>query len=287
MSPVQQYAIENSLPQLIWPDVGGERCKYDVGVVDSFGHLIPDNVINMFTYGLLNIHPSLLPRWRGAAPLYHTILSGDEETGVTIIQISPQFDVGPIVMQTTITVPHRCTTIQLSKILSQLGSNMLLQVLDDLPRKIENSVVQPTNGVTLAKKIKTDMSWIDWCNYSCRFIDRLHRAISTHVTLRTLWRGKLLKLYNMVDLHVTQGLQLPLADVHPGVVKYHNKHGILCIRCLDGWVGFKSVTIERRKKMSAKDFYNGFLSRDQSLDWNNFTSVRNKHTEALNKKYGT
>ncbi|XP_070536275.1 methionyl-tRNA formyltransferase, mitochondrial-like isoform X2 [Ptychodera flava] len=282
IAPVQRYATDHNLPVSPWTDIDWSS-GYDVGVVVSFGHLIPARVINRFPYGILNIHPSLLPRWRGASPIYHTILNGDKETGVTIIQISTKFDVGPIVAQQRLSVPDRCTTPQLSSLLSVKGADMLLEVLQNLPERIAQAKPQERKGATLARKITTSMSWIDWHSHSCEDVDRLYRAISYHVTLRTEWQGKLVKLYKMADPEITQGLYIPVSDPQPGQIVFHKKSKLLCVRSKDGWIAFEGVTLQMRKKMSAQDFYNGFLSRQKSSQRHSFCSACNNKTQSLLK----
>uniref|UniRef100_A0A8C4LI85 Methionyl-tRNA formyltransferase, mitochondrial n=1 Tax=Equus asinus asinus TaxID=83772 RepID=A0A8C4LI85_EQUAS len=122
--PVKQYAVQSQLPVYEWPDVGSG--EYDVGVVASFGRLLSEALILKFPYGILNVHPSCLPRWRGPAPIIHTVLHGDTVTGVTIMQIRPKrFDVGPILKQETVPVPPKSTAKELEAVLSRLGANMV------------------------------------------------------------------------------------------------------------------------------------------------------------------
>ncbi|XP_063121592.1 methionyl-tRNA formyltransferase, mitochondrial isoform X2 [Rattus norvegicus] len=126
--PVKQYAIQSQLPVYEWPDMGSG--EYDVGVVASFGRLLSEALILKFPYGILNVHPSCLPRWRGPAPIIHTVLHGDTVTGVTIMQVRPKrFDVGPILKQETVAVPPKSTSKELEAVLSKLGANMLPRFL--------------------------------------------------------------------------------------------------------------------------------------------------------------
>ncbi|XP_036160556.1 methionyl-tRNA formyltransferase, mitochondrial isoform X4 [Myotis myotis] len=150
--PVKQYAVQSQLPVYEWPDVGSG--EYDVGVVASFGRLLSEALILKFPYGILNVHPSCLPRWRGPAPIIHTVLQGDTITGVTIMQIRPKrFDVGPILKQETIPVPPKSTAKELEVVLSRLGANMLISVLKNLPESLKNGRQQPTEGVTHDPKL--------------------------------------------------------------------------------------------------------------------------------------
>nr|XP_045251534.1 methionyl-tRNA formyltransferase, mitochondrial isoform X2 [Macaca fascicularis] len=150
--PVKQYAVQSQLPIYEWPDMGSG--EYDVGVVASFGRLLSEALILKFPYGILNVHPSCLPRWRGPAPVIHTVLHGDTVTGVTIMQIRPKrFDVGPILKQETIPVPPKSTAKELEAVLSRLGANMLISVLKNLPESLSNGRQQPTEGATYDPKL--------------------------------------------------------------------------------------------------------------------------------------
>merc|ERR1719431_415369 len=98
-NPVYRYAVSHGLNVIPYPIPKDQRLEdYDVGLLASFGHLVPTRLIQSYPYGILNVHPSLLPRWRGASPCIHTVLNGDAEAGVTIMQVAPKhFDIGPIV----------------------------------------------------------------------------------------------------------------------------------------------------------------------------------------------
>ncbi|XP_072106266.1 methionyl-tRNA formyltransferase, mitochondrial-like [Mobula birostris] len=117
--PVRRYARLNEITLHDWPCLT-ECHHFDVGIVVSFGVLLSDTLIEQFPYGILNLHPSLLPRWRGPAPIFHTLIHGDQVTGVTIMQIRPKrFDIGPILSQQKTPVPPRCTADDLGVILAE------------------------------------------------------------------------------------------------------------------------------------------------------------------------
>ncbi|NXU93506.1 FMT protein, partial [Xiphorhynchus elegans] len=146
--PVRSCARELRLPLHEWPHTGPVG-HFDVGVVASFGRLLSEDLILQFPYGVLNVHPSCLPRWRGPAPIVHTVLHGDKVTGVTIMEIRPKkFDVGPIIKQEEVAVPPCCTAQELEGMLAKMGANMLLAVLKNLPESLKNKKEQPKEGVT-------------------------------------------------------------------------------------------------------------------------------------------
>uniref|UniRef100_G1PUK1 Methionyl-tRNA formyltransferase, mitochondrial n=1 Tax=Myotis lucifugus TaxID=59463 RepID=G1PUK1_MYOLU len=257
--PVKQYAVQSQLPVYEWPDVGSG--EYDVGVVASFGRLLSEALILKFPYGILNVHPSCLPRWRGPAPIIHTVLHGDTITGVTIMQIRPKsrFDVGPILKQETIPVPPKSTAKELEVVLSRLGANMLISVLKNLPESLNNGRQQPTEGVTHAPKISARTSCIKWEEQTSEEIFRLHRAIGNIIPLQTLWMDNTIKLLDLVEVNssVLTDPRLTGQAVIPGSIIYHKQSQHLLVCCKDGWIGVRSVML--KKTLTAADFYNGYL----------------------------
>ncbi|XP_074522967.1 methionyl-tRNA formyltransferase, mitochondrial [Halichoeres trimaculatus] len=254
--PVKRFALQHCLPIHSWPpnNVDGH---FDVGVVVSFGCLLPQKLINKFPHGILNVHPSLLPRWRGPAPVFHTILHGDAVTGVTIMQIRPdRFDVGPILNQELQLVPENCTADELGTVLASKGAHLLIDTLMTLPERMTNKREQGQTGVTFAPKISLSMSWIVWEEQTCEQIGRLHRAIGSRIPLRTMWKGRTVKLLNHVGRCHISFLDEKKKPV-PGSVSYQKKSSTLAVCCKDGWVGFKDVLL--KKKLSAADFFNGYL----------------------------
>ncbi|XP_051776193.1 methionyl-tRNA formyltransferase, mitochondrial isoform X1 [Erpetoichthys calabaricus] len=257
--PVRRFARQHHLLIHDWPLQW--PCKhFDVGVVVSFGCLLKEELICRFPYGILNVHPSLLPRWRGPAPVFHSVLHDDAVTGVTIMQIRPKrFDVGPVLMQKEFVVPARYTSEELGADLSKLGAEMLISTLKTLPEMIQNQKEQANYGATLAPKINTAMSWINWEEQTCYQIDCLYRAIGYKILLRTLWQGEVIKLMDLVkeeDIPKLSDLELKRTQI-PGSFLFHKISNILLVRCKDGLVGFTAVKL--KKRLSAADFYNGYL----------------------------
>lgn len=256
--PVKQYAVQSQLPVYEWPDVGSG--EYDVGVVASFGRLLSEALILKFPYGVLNVHPSCLPRWRGPAPIIHTVLHGDPVTGVTIMQIRPKrFDVGPILKQETIPVPPKSTAKELEAVLSRLGANMLISVLKNLPESVNSGRQQPAEGLTYAPKISAGTSCVKWEEQTSEQILRLYRAIGNIIPLQTLWMKNTIKLLDLIEVNssVLADPLLPGQAAVPGSVVYHKQSQMLLVCCKDGWIGVRSVML--KKTLTATDFYNGYL----------------------------
>uniref|UniRef100_A0A803W9H1 Methionyl-tRNA formyltransferase, mitochondrial n=1 Tax=Ficedula albicollis TaxID=59894 RepID=A0A803W9H1_FICAL len=248
--PVRSCARELRLPVHEWPHTGPVG-QFDVGVVASFGRLLSEDLILQFPYGVLNVHPSCLPRWRGPAPIIHTLLHGDKVTGVTIMEIRPKrFDVGPIIKQEEVAVPPRCTAQELEGMLAKMGANMLLAVLKNLPESLKNKKEQPKEGVTFAPKISVAKSCIKWEEQTAAQIIQLHRAIGSMVRLDFLEPS-------FDDLSLLLDQTLNDCGVVPGSVLFHKMSQTLVARCKEGWVGIKTVVL--KKKLTAVDFYNGYM----------------------------
>ena len=129
----------------------------------AFGQILPKDVLTIPKFGALNIHASLLPRWRGAAPIQRAILAGDKKTGVTIMQMSEKLDAGEIILQKEIEIKEKNTAQVVHDQLAKIGSNLINKVLKKLEKnqKIQ-SIPQNERGVTYAKKIRTDETKINW-----------------------------------------------------------------------------------------------------------------------------
>lgn len=154
-----------------------EACRPDVLVVVAYGLLLPPEVLALPRLGCINIHASLLPRWRGAAPIHRAIEAGDGETGITIMQMDRGLDTGAMLMRRAIPILPADTTGSLHDRLAALGADMVVAALGALPRGVLEPVVQPEQGVTYAAKIGKTEAAIDW-RRPADAIDRMVRAFN-------------------------------------------------------------------------------------------------------------
>lgn len=180
-SPIQTRAETLGLPvhtpeNLRAPDVQRSfaALQADVAVVAAYGLILPQIVLDMPRLGCLNIHASLLPRWRGAAPIHRAIMAGDSETGICIMQMAAGLDTGPVLQQRAIPIGPEETTSDLHDRLSSLGSHMILQTLAALPLP---ATPQSDCGVTYAAKVTKAEAQIDF-SLSAETVDRQIRALS-------------------------------------------------------------------------------------------------------------
>lgn len=149
----------------------------DVAVVVAYGLILPKPILSAPRLGCLNIHASLLPRWRGAAPIQRAIMAGDRESGVMVMQMEEGLDTGPVVMGERVAIPPRATAGWLHDRLSELGAGLIVRALEAYGADAASPMVQPEEGVTYAKKITTDETHIDWTK-PAEEIDRIIRGLS-------------------------------------------------------------------------------------------------------------
>jgi len=165
--------------------------KADVAVVVAYGLLLPQAILDMPKYGCVNIHASLLPRWRGAAPIHRAIMAGDKETGISIMQMEAGLDTGPVILQERTEILQNQTTAELHDHLAHMGGKMIVATLDKLPDCV--SIPQDQDGITYAKKIEKSEARIDWA-WTSNEIDRHIRGLSPFPGAWTKWDGTRVKL---------------------------------------------------------------------------------------------
>ena len=199
-SAVKETALKLNLPirqpeTLKHSDIQAALSNYhaDVMVVAAYGLLLPKAVLAMPKYGCLNIHASLLPRWRGAAPIQRAIEAGDSETGICIMQMDEGLDTGDVLHRSVIAIDDTDTAATLHDKLMFQGAKDIVAVLQQLPN-VERQP-QPTSGISYAKKIGKDEAFIDW-KQSAQHIDRQIRAFNPFPVAKTLYQGGVLKIFS-------------------------------------------------------------------------------------------
>jgi len=262
---VVKYAKENDLKLHEWPpDMEGG--KFDLGVVASFGKLIPAKVISTFPLGMVNVHGSLLPRWRGAAPVIHALAHGDQNTGVTIMRVRPKrFDVGEVFAKRELEIGETVGRIELTAQLARIGAELLTEVLRDFETSDKLARSQGEEGASYAPLLKKDAASIDWEVLENKDVYNLWRAVGDFMKLRTKYSetGLGLRIGTVLHPSVLEGAQLEEED-DPGTVRYIRRgknQKYVCVKCREGWVAISDIYYHNKKVMSPTDFYNGLLSR--------------------------
>jgi len=185
----------------------------DLIVVAAFGQILPPAVLELPRFGALNVHGSLLPRWRGATPVQAALLAGDTVTGVTIMQMDEGLDTGPILAQRELPIYQDETAGELEERLAQLGAELLLEILPAYLSGELQPRPQPEEGVTLTRRLQKEAAALDW-QQPARLLERQVRAFSPEPGAFTLWGEERLKILRARAL--PEGTPLP--EVTPGTV---------------------------------------------------------------------
>nr|CAG4644231.1 EOG090X0BM2 [Lepidurus arcticus] len=275
--PVAQFAESHCLPLQFWPLTPDYPLEsFDLGVVASFGHLIPQNIISTFPLGMLNTHASLLPRWRGAAPITHAVLNGDQVTGITLMRIRPHhFDVGEIVLQESYAIPSSSTVPQITAALASIGARLLIQCLQSLEARLAASVSQPAEGITYAPKVDQSLATIQWPELDAWQVYNRWRALGHTWKLRTTFHGLPVKLDQAFlpveatppgsshyaatffsPLQISGGREISYPSGH---VILHRKLNRLFVRCKSGWLPFAQIYVANKPLMNIAQFGAGYL----------------------------
>ena len=229
----------------------------DAMIVVAYGLILPSSVLAIPRLGCFNIHASLLPRWRGAAPIQRAILSGDAASGVTIMRLEPGLDTGPSLARALVPIDPSDTSASLQHKLAPLGARMMCDTLDALARGPVTETAQPAEGVTYASKIEKAEAEIDWAQ-SAVAIDRRVRAFNPWPVAQTRYQGAQLRIWAAG----VPGAGLPAAGVPSapaGSVIAQSDAGI-DVACGEGVLRLTRLQSPGRSQCSAADFL-----RSQSL----------------------
>jgi methionyl-tRNA formyltransferase len=222
----------------------------DVFVVAAFGQILPQDVLDIPPKGCINVHTSLLPRWRGASPIQSAILAGDEITGVTIMQMDAGMDTGPILAQQTYPIEPGITAGELEQALAQLGADLLVSVLPEYVAGEITPVPQREEGVTYCSLIKKEDGLLD--------VELPVDYLINQIRAYQPWPGTFLPEIPMKILRA-QGTQAIEAGVSPGTRTIID--GKPALRCEDGWLVFDEVQPAGKKPMSGEDYLRGNRER--------------------------
>jgi methionyl-tRNA formyltransferase len=255
-SPVKGLALELGLPlsQPVTLKDETDRAELlawspDVLVVVAYGLILPRAALGIPRLGCINVHASLLPRWRGAAPVQRAILAGDSQTGVTVMQMEAGLDTGPMLMLRSLELTGEETAGDVLGRLARLGAELLVDTLEDLEAGTVSPTKQSDIGVTYAPKIDKRESVIDWAQ-SAQLIGRQVRAFNPSPVAQTLWDGQQLRIWQ------AQAIAPPLTPAQPGqVVGLFGDH--LIVQCGAGALGIERLQPAGRRMMTAVEFARG------------------------------
>jgi methionyl-tRNA formyltransferase len=223
----------------------------DVMVVAAYGLILPQWVLNSFRYGCLNIHASLLPRWRGAAPIHRAIEAGDAQTGVTIMQMDAGLDTGDMLLIEKLPIDDRDTAASLHDKLAVLGGHMILEALEQAATGGLHPVPQPAQGVSYAHKIEKREAAIDW-GQPATVIARRIRAFNPFPGASTTCREDVLKLWRA---EIMSDSKFP--DEAPGTILAVSEAGV-SMQCGEGVLLLAELQRAGGKRLPVAEFLHGF-----------------------------
>jgi methionyl-tRNA formyltransferase len=253
-SPVKQAALAHGIaifqPETLKPVEEVERLRAlapDLIIVAAFGQILRQNVLDIPAHGCINVHFSLLPRWRGASPVSAAIAAGDAQTGVAIMRMDAGLDTGPVLSMRAIDILPDDTTASLTARLADVGAALLIETLPAWLAGEITPQAQPTEGVTLVSRLKKEQGRIDWTRPATE-IERHVRAMQPWPGAFTEWRGKGLKV-------LAARLDRPGTSHAPGTLFAGD--GALYAQCGDGALRLLSVQLEGKRAMQADEFLRG------------------------------
>ena len=257
--PVKIFAEENNLLVIQPEDFKDKQSQSqlallnpDIMVVAAYGQILPKAVLEIPKLGCLNIHASLLPRWRGAAPIERAILEGDRETGISIMQMNEGLDTGDILLDKKCMISNRETAQTLHDTLSNIGANAILETLNIFPTL--KARPQQNNNATYAEKVTKDEAQIDW-HQGAEQISRVIRAFNPRPIAYTNAMAKQFK--NRVLRIIEAEIVNRQTTNSPGEVIKYDKD-VCYVATSSGVISLKKVQLAGKKEVSIKDFNNAY-----------------------------
>ena len=269
-SPVKEFALENNLP-IYQPDSIKNNTEFintikklepDIICVVAYGKILPKEILQIPKYGCINLHGSLLPKYRGAAPIQWAILNGDRTTGVTTIYMDENMDAGDIILKQEVKIEENETTGELWNRLSIIGADLLLKTI----KNIEDGTVKrekQSQDYTIAPMLNKEMSKIDWNNKTALQIKNLVRGLNPIMGAYSLYKNIKIKFWKVNDLKIEDFIMdFPqykenISLIEPGVILIADSKTGLYIKSKDGIIKVLEIQGENAKKMNYDDFLRG------------------------------
>ncbi len=257
-SPVKEFAVEKGLkiyqPEKVKNNVEFideiKKFQPDVICVVAYGKILPKEILEIAKYGCINVHGSLLPQYRGAAPIQWAVLNGDKKTGVTTMYMDTGMDTGDMILKEEIEIGEDETTGEVWEKLSKIGANLLVKTLKQIEDGTAPRIPQ-SSDFSMAPMLEKDMSKIDWKNKNAKQIKNLVRGLNPIMGTYSYLDGKKIKFWK-VDI-----LQDDKSGIESGtVIKADSKDG-LYIKAKNGIIKVIEIQGENAKKMSIQDFLRG------------------------------
>ncbi len=254
-TPVKELAVANEIP--VYTPVRVKDAEFvrtlreipcDVIVVVAFGQILSKEILELPKYGCINVHASLLPRWRGAAPMQWSILAGDEKTGITTMQMDVGLDTGDMLLKKEVKIEETETGESLHDKLAALGSNLLLQTLKDVKEGNLHPVKQKEEDSTYASMLTKELGRLDF-SWEADKLERYVRGLNSWPSAFTEFHGKTMKIWKAKVTEEETGEQ-PGTVIFIGKNSFTVQTGKSCLELLE-------VQLEGKKRMDAGSFLRG------------------------------
>lgn len=258
-SPVKEAAVEAQIP-VFQPERIKDGTFYpvlqelnpDVIIVVAFGQILPKEILELPKYGCMNVHASLLPKLRGAAPIQWSVIDGDPESGVTIMQMDEGLDTGDMIDKVVVPIEKEETGGSLFDKLSIAGAKLCVKVMADLEAGVAGRIPQPEESTTpYAKMISKQMGKIDW-NRPAKEIEQLVRGLNPWPSAYTSMNGKNLKIWSAEVLEKSEA-----DEAQTGQILRADKNGLL-VQTKEGCLNIKELQLEGKKRMDTASFLRGY-----------------------------
>lgn len=262
-SPVKEFALEKDL-NIMQPEKVRKNEEFinaikkinpDVICVVAYGKILPKEILEIPRYGCVNVHGSLLPRYRGAAPIQWAVLNGDKETGITTMYMDEGMDTGDMILKEKVEIGEDETTGELWDRLSKVGGNLLVRTLNEIEKGNAPRIKQG-DEFSLAPMIDKKMAKIDWEKKTAKEIKNLVRGLNPIMGAYTFLEGKKIKFWK-VDVINIDKLDVKEEKLNNGTVLVSNPKDGLLIKAKDGVIKVIEIQGENAKKMPTSDFLRG------------------------------
>ena len=264
-SPIRVFAEEKSIKIFAYDEIKGkgfapglENLHIDLLLVFAFGHIIDEDLLRVAKHGSFNIHTSLLPKYRGAAPIQRSIINCDQETGITFMKMDAGLDTGPIVKSIKFPIEEGMNTEDLEEIMSDVSSRNILQTIDSIEDNSFSLTEQNENESSYAPKITKDEARIDWAKSAEEIVGKINGLCPNPCAFSEYKNERII-------IHRAKINALPASD--PGRILKADKNELL-VSGLDRCVEIKELARQNKKRMEYKSFYNGskdFFNSDEGF----------------------
>ena len=255
--PVKEFALAHDIPVFQPESVkdGGaleqiRQLQPELIAVAAYGRILPVDILEYPAYGCINVHSSLLPKYRGSAPIHWAILNGDEESGVTIMHMAKEMDAGDIIAQSVTPIDPNETVETLHDRLAQMGAALLVEVVEQIKAGTAKRTPQDESKVTYAPMLSRELSPLDWTRTARQLHDQVRGLIPWPATTTDIIGGQPVKIFEVEELGVA-------TTAAPGTIVAAGKQGI-DVACGDGvLLRIKQLQAQGGKRMAAADYLRG------------------------------